>query len=429
METMDGFPVHAAIIGLGYVGLPLAVAICDSGSVVLGIDVDQSRAELLNRGESDILDVDSVTLARVIGSGALTIADGFDDLPKARFILVCVPTPLKADHTPDMSYVIAAMTEVGRRLVEGQTVVLESTTWPGTTEELVRPLLEAESGLRAGLDFGLAYSPERVDPGNPGFGISNTPKVVGGSDESTGRIVADFYRGFIETVHVASGTREAEASKILENLYRLVNIALINEFSVACRALSIDPFEVIELAATKPYGFQRFTPGPGVGGHCIPIDPVFFDHAFRRATGTSLRFVAVATEVNEFMPTYVGQLVQAALNEAGRALNGSRILILGVSYKPDIADLRETPAEPLAVWLMRRGAVLNFHDPGIDTWSLTDGTSIPAVEDADYAMREADFVVALQPHAMYRRMTLPDDVASKTLTASSRMFREAAFRL
>ncbi len=429
METAPRFPFHAAVVGLGYVGLPLAVAICDSGSSVLGIDVDLRRAKRLGSGESDILDVPSTSLSRILDSGELEIAADFDALAQCEFVLVCVPTPLNPDHTPDMSYVVAAMTEIGRRLVGGQTVVLESTTWPGTTEDLVRPLLERESGLRAGVDFGIAYSPERVDPGNPDFGIANTPKIVGGSDESTGHRVAEFYRSFIGTVHLASGTREAEAAKILENLYRLVNIALINEFSVACRALNIDPFEVVELAATKPYGFQRFTPGPGVGGHCIPIDPLYFDHAFRQATGTSLRFVAVATEVNEFMPTYVGQLVQAGLNEAGLALKGSRILLLGVSYKPDIADVRETPAEPLALWLIQRGAVLTFHDPGINDWSLADGTSIGRAADLESSMQEADFVVALQPHSVYRGMSLSADVAAKTLTASSRMFSDATFRL
>jgi nucleotide sugar dehydrogenase len=300
---------------------------------------------------------------------------------------------------------------------------------PGTTEGIVREVLERESGLTVGSDFSLAFSPERIDPGNPAFDLVNTPKIVGGITSRCTEAASTFYEQFVTTIHPASRAREAESAKILENLYRNVNIALVNEFAIACHALGIDVHEAIDLAATKPFGFTAFRPGAGVGGHCIPIDPQYFDFLVRERTGLPMRFIEVANQVNEGMSNYVGRLAQDALNELGRPLRGSTVLLLGVAYKPDIDDTRETPAAPISRWLADHGARVVFHDPHVAFWdnsALAERTSQP---DLESSMSDADLNVALQAHRHYRSTTLSADVAGKTLAIAYPVFPEARFRL
>lgn len=319
-------------------------------------------------------------------------------LSKSRTIVICVPTPLDEDHRPDLSAVEGATKAVAEHLQEGTLVVLESTTWPGTTDELARPILE-QSGLVAGKDFYLAFSPERIDPGNAKFGLRNTPKVVGGYTAACKERAAAFYSQFVERVVPVSGTREAEMAKLLENTYRHVNIALVNEMAIFCDELGVNLWEAIEAASTKPFGFQKFLPGPGVGGHCIPVDPSYLSYTVRKL-GYPFRFVELAQEINERMPSYVVARVQRLLNRARKPVNGSRVLLLGVTYKPDIADERETPAIPVAEALLELGAELAFCDPYVKEWSV-EGRRIPREEDLAEAVAAADVVVLLQQHSAF----------------------------
>jgi len=313
-------------------------------------------------------------------------------------IVICVPTPLDEDRRPDLSAVVNASRTVAGQLRPGTLVVLESTTWPGTTDEVVRPILE-ESGLRAGVDFHLAFSPERIDPGNPKYGVRNTPKVVGGYTEACRERACAFYSRFIERVVPVSGTREAEMAKLLENTYRHVNIALVNEMAIFCDELGVNLWEAIEAAATKPFGFQKFLPGPGVGGHCIPVDPSYLSYTVRKL-GYPFRFVELAQEINERMPSYVVTRVQRLLNRARKPVNGSHVVLLGVTYKPDISDTRETPAVPVAEALLELGADLSYCDPFVKEWSVK-GRVIPRRESLEEAVEEADVAVLLQQHSAF----------------------------
>jgi nucleotide sugar dehydrogenase len=327
-------------------------------------------------------------------------------------VVICVPTPLSDDGTPDLAAVVSATTAVGAHMTPGTLVVLESTTYPGTTDTTVGPLLEELSGLTAGVDFALAYSPERIDPGNPVYGLRNTPKVVGGlTAECTERAVS-FYGELVDTVVPTVGMREAELAKLLENTYRHVNIALMNELAVFCHELGVDLWASIEAAKTKPFGFQAFYPGPGVGGHCIPIDPNYLSWVVR-SLGYRFRFVELAQEVSERMPAYVAKRVQDALNADRKAVNGADILLLGVSYKPDVSDQRETPARPLVKLLREMGADVRYNDPHVDEFRV-DGDLVEAADDLATAVSEADIVVLLQPH----RLILEADV----LGAARRIF-------
>lgn len=310
-----------------------------------------------------------------------------------------MPTPLDEDHRPDLSAVEGATGTVARNLRAGSLVVLESTTWPGTTDEVARPILETGSGLVAGTDFHLAFSPERIDPGNPKYGLRNTPKVVGGYTSACKDRAVGFYSQFIEQVVPVSGTREAEMAKLLENTYRHVNIALVNEMAIFCDELGVDLWESIEAAATKPFGFQKFLPGPGVGGHCIPVDPSYLSYTVRKL-GYPFRFVELAQEINERMPSYVVARVQRLLNRHRKPVNGSRVLLLGVTYKPDIADERETPALPVARALRELGAELVFADPYVKDWRV-DGVQVPREEDLAKGVVEADVTLLLQQHAAF----------------------------
>ena len=389
--------IDLAVIGLGYVGMPLAKEAVAAGLRVVGVDVDPRKVEALNAGQSYIDDLTDADLEHMLANGFSATLDE-SVLARSNTIVICVPTPLDEDHRPDLSSVEGATGTVARNLSKGTLVVLESTTWPGTTDEVARPILET-SGLVAGEDFFLAFSPERIDPGNPKFGLRNTPKVVGGYTDTCRDRATAFYGQFIEQVVPVSGTREAEMAKLLENTYRHVNIALVNEMAIFCDELGIDLWESIEAAATKPFGFQKFLPGPGVGGHCIPVDPSYLSYTVRKL-GYPFRFVELAQEINERMPSYVVARVQRLLNRHKKAVNGAKVVMLGVTYKPDIADDRETPALPVARALLELGAELSFIDPYVLEWSV-DGTPVPREEDLAEAVVDADVTLLLQQHAAF----------------------------
>ena len=392
-----------AVIGLGYVGLPLAQAAVGEGMRVLGLDVDETVVRRLNGGHSHVDDPTDADVDTMLAHGFRATSDE-RDLADADVVVVCVPTPLTEDAGPDLRAVQDAMRMVARQLRPGILVVLESTTYPGTTDEVILPLLE-ESGLAAGRDFNLAFSPERTDPGNSAFGIHNTPKVVGGLTPDCTDRAASFYGRFVDTIVRARGTREAETAKLLENTYRHVNIALVNEMTRFCHDLGIDLWDVIECAATKPFGFQPFYPGPGVGGHCIPIDPNYLSHNVRAKLGYPFRFVELAQEINATMPDYVARRAQDLLNDHGQAIKHATVLLLGVTYKPDIADQRESPAVAVARRLRALGATVRYHDPYVPRWSLGDDT-LTCVDDLDTALQTADLTVLLQGHADYDGETI-----------------------
>jgi UDP-N-acetyl-D-glucosamine dehydrogenase len=386
------------VLGLGYVGLPLAREAIHSGASVLGFDVRASVVDGLNAGRSHVDDLSDGDIADMIAAGfrATTVES---EIASATTAVICVPTPLAADGGPDLTAVESAAHAVSRNLRPGMLVVLESTTYPGTTDEVVRPILE-ESGLRAGVDFNLAFSPERIDPGNKQFGPRNTPKIVGGDTPGCTERAARFYGGFIDTIVRTKGTREAETAKLLENTYRHVNIALVNEMARFCHELGVDLWDVIHAASSKPFGFQAFYPGPGVGGHCIPIDPNYLSHNVRAKLGYPFRFVELAQEINATMPAYVVGRAQNILNDSGLAANGSRILLLGVTYKADIADQRESPAIPLARLLGALGAKIFYHDPLVSNWRVP-GVDVQRVDDVEVAVGEADLAILVQNHDAY----------------------------
>ncbi|XVQ12235.1 nucleotide sugar dehydrogenase [Spirillospora sp. CA-255316] len=392
------------VIGLGYVGLPLVREACQAGLRVGGLDRDERVVQGLQAGRSHIDDVDDAQVRAMLDAGFTPTLDE-DVLDQARSIVICVPTPLSEEGGPDLTAVRGAASTIAAHLQPGTLVVLESTTYPGTTEEVLRPLLEEGSGLKAGTDFHLAFSPERIDPGNPVYGVANTPKIVGGLTEACATAAATLYGKFVDRVVQAKGTREAEMAKLLENTYRHVNIALVNEMAVFCHELGIDLWDAIDCAATKPFGFQAFRPGPGVGGHCIPIDPNYLSYKVR-SLGYPFRFVELAQEINDRMPRYIVERAQQLLNAQGRALKDARILLLGVTYKADIADQRESPARPIARRLTNLGARLTYHDPYVASWHV-DGNPVPAADaDLPTALQDADLVIVLADHSAYDAETL-----------------------
>ena len=386
------------VIGLGYVGLPLAQEASRSGLSVLGFDVNADVVANLNAGRSHVDDLSDSEVAEMLTQGFRATTDEAE-IASADTAVICVPTPLSEDGGPDLGAVIAATKTVARQLRPGMLVVLESTTYPGTTDEVVKPLL-ADAGFEIGTEVCLAFSPERIDPGNTTFGMKNTPKVVGGTTPRCTERATSFYERFVDTVVPAKGTREAETAKLLENTYRHINIALVNEMARFCHDLGIDLWDVIKMASTKPFGFQAFYPGPGVGGHCIPIDPNYLSHNVRSRLGYPFRFVELAQEINATMPQYVVRRAQDILNDDARALRGAHILLLGVTYKANIADQRESPAVPLAAQLQRAGAVVEFHDPKVQTWHLASG-DIERVADLEVAVKDADLVILVQSHQSY----------------------------
>ncbi len=356
---------RVAVVGLGYVGLPLAETFAWGGYPVLGFDVDPQKIAKLERGESYIGHICPERVAELVGGGRFEATTDPARFVEADAVVICVPTPLGEAREPDLSYIVRTAETLRPHLRAGQLVVLESTTYPGTTEDLLRPLLE-ESGLVAGKDFFLAYSPEREDPGNRDFATRNIPKVIGGLDGQSLRLAVALYEPIVDGVVPVSSTRVAEACKILENTYRCVNIALVNELKGVFTPMGIDVWEVIAAAKTKPFGFQAFYPGPGLGGHCIPIDPFYLTWAARRH-GLNTRFIELAGEINAAIPAYVVEQVAAALNDEGKALRGSRVLVLGVAYKRDVDDPRESPAFPILEMLQARGAVVTYNDPHVPT--------------------------------------------------------------
>ncbi|OFO97015.1 nucleotide sugar dehydrogenase [Corynebacterium sp. HMSC034H07] len=386
----------ATIVGQGYVGLPLAQEAAKSGWKVYGFDVSQRVVDGLNAGVSHVDDLSDSDVQEMLQNGYTATASPAV-LSESDVIVICVPTPLGEAGSPDLSYIEAASRTVGKNLSKNTIVILESTTYPGTTQEVCLPILEQESGLKVDSEIFVAFSPERVDPGRTDFGIKNTPKLVGGVTPESTKLAANFYRAFIENVVEMSGPKEAETAKLLENTFRHVNIALVNEMAKVCHELDIDIWEVIRGAATKPFGYMKFTPGPGVGGHCIPIDPNYLSYEVRRNLGYPLRFVELAQEINNSMPVYVATRVAEQLNDRAIALKGSKVLLLGVTYKKNIADQRESPALPLAQELARRGAEVSYIDPYVDTWNF-NGHEIASEKDWEAAIAASDAVVLLQHH-------------------------------
>jgi UDP-N-acetyl-D-glucosamine dehydrogenase len=386
------------VIGLGYVGLPLAREAAASGLTVVGYDLNAEIVAGLNAGRSHIGDIPPGDVAGMLGKGfRATCLEA--ELGEPETVVICVPTPLSPDSGPDLSAVRGAVEVTGRILRPGMLVVLESTTYPGTTDEIVRPLLEKASGLTAGVDFSLAFSPERIDPGNPDFSVRNTPPVVGGQTSSCADVAVRFYEKLCDQVVRARSAREAEMTKLLENTYRHVNIALVNEMAIFCRELGVDLRDAIRCAATKPFGFQAFHPGPGVGGHCIPIDPNYLSYKVR-TLGYPFRFVELAQEINSRMPVYTVDRAVELVNSRGKSMKGARVLLLGVTYKRDVADQRESPVRPVARKLRSRGAVLTYHDPYVDEWRL-DGEPVRRAADLDAEIAQADLVILLQDHSVY----------------------------
>ncbi len=383
-----------AIVGAGYVGLPLAQTFAQAGRTVVLVDVDADRVAQLNEGKSYIEDVASDGFASLVADGKIAATTDYDELRDADAILIALPTPLSRQREPDLTILLSATAEIAKRLRKDHLVVLESTTYPGTTREKLLPVLEEGSGLKAGADFHLAFSPERVDPGNRNWTTKSVTKVVGGIDETSSESAAALYRTAIDTVHVVSSPEAAELTKLLENIFRSVNIALVNELAQLCERMDIDVWEVVEAAATKPFGFMSFQPGPGLGGHCIPIDPFYLTWKAREY-GFYTEFIELAGKVNESMPYFCRSLVSQALNHARqRSLSGSRILVLGVAYKPDISDMRESPAVKLIHLLQNAGSDVSYHDPHIPAFE-ENGVALSSVplEPADY-----DCVVIVTDH-------------------------------
>lgn len=394
---------HIGVIGLGYVGLPLAVEFARNGFQATGFEVDQKKAEQINAGASYIGDVDSSLVKELVDEKRLRATVDFDLLKDCDAIIICVPTPLRKTKEPDVSYILAAAEEIKKRLHRGQLIILESTTYPGTTDEVLLPMF-SETDLQLDRDFLLAFSPERVDPGNPQFQTHNIPKVVGGVTEDSTVAAAQLYRQIVKDVHAVSSARVAEAAKLLENTFRAVNIGMANEMARLCYALNIDTWEVIRAAATKPFGFMAFYPGPGIGGHCIPLDPHYLSWKARQH-GFDSRFIGLAEEVNSRMPEHVVQLVSDGLNDSRKPMNGSKVLLLGVAYKKDINDVRESPALSIIDRLRAKGADVRYHDPFVteirfdDAHTEGSGEPLNSVALTDDELSHSDCVVIVTDHS------------------------------
>jgi UDP-N-acetyl-D-glucosamine dehydrogenase len=396
LDTVPGTaPYEIAIVGAGYVGVPLAQVFAEAGRRVVLVDIDARRVERLRRGDSYIEDVPSETLGELVSDRRLGATTDYDVLREVDAILIALPTPLSRQREPDLSIVLDAGAEIGKRLRPGQLVVLESTTYPGTTRDELRPVLERESGLVAGKDFHLAFSPERVDPGRVDWTTKTVPKVVGGIDGASTEAAAALYLSAVDTVHRVSSPEAAELTKLLENIYRSVNIALVNELAQLCDRMGIDIWEVVDAAATKPFGFAAFQPGPGLGGHCIPIDPFYLTWKAREYD-FSTRFIELAGEVNQNMPYYCRSRVSQALNHgAHKSVAGSRVLVLGIAYKADIADWRESPAVKVIELLKKAGASVAYHDPHVPSFTANG----LALESVPLAPSDYDAVVIATAHS------------------------------
>lgn len=390
-----------AVLGMGYVGLPLAVAFAEAGFHTTGIDPDERKLESFRKDVSYIADVDNETLKRLKKSERLGMTTDFSVLRDMDAVSICVPTPLRKTGDPDMSYIVSATEELARYIHPGVVVVLESTTYPGTTRELLLPKLTQASGLRVGEDIFICFSPERVDPGRQDWTTYNTPKVIGGITAACAELAVAWYGGAVKTVVPVSSAEAAEMAKLLENTFRMINIGLVNELAIMCERLGVDVWEVIEAAATKPFGFMKFTPGPGLGGHCIPIDPLYLSWKMKEMKYNA-RFIELASEINTNMPRYVVSRVLEALNDRGRTLKGSEVLVLGAAYKPDIDDVRESPALDVIALLRKKGAKVAYHDPYIpEIHHEIEGWKMNSITDLMKSVREADAVIVVTNHKSY----------------------------
>ncbi len=388
------------VLGLGYVGLPLAVAFGEAGFQVFGIDPDLRKVRALNNGESYVQDVSEEQISRLVKNGRLSATTDFSVLLRCDAVSICVPTPLRKTGDPDMSFILNATDELAKYMHPGMIIVLESTTYPGTTREVLLPKLGKEKGLVVGKDFFLAFSPERVDPGREDWTTLNTPKVIGGITEECSEVGATWYAQALNTVVPVSSAETAELSKLLENTFRMINIGVVNELAIMCERLGVDVWEVIDAAATKPFGFMKFTPGPGLGGHCIPIDPLYLSWKMK-AFQYNARFIELAADINTNMPRYVVNRVMDAFNERGLALHNSNCLVLGVAYKPDVDDIRESPALDVIGLLQKKGAKVTYHDPFIPRLRTHDDVAMESVTDVMDAVRHADCIVIITNHSSY----------------------------
>jgi len=409
-QKLKARKARAGIVGLGYVGLPLAVELAKAGFHVTGIDLDQRKIQQINDGRSYIPDVSTNDVQALHAKGLLDATSDFGVVRELDTINICVPTPLRKTKDPDMSYIVSAVEGIAKHLHPGMLIVLESTTYPGTTDEVVQPMLE-EQGLKAGVDFFLAFSPERVDPGNPTFQTHNVPKVVGGFSPACAELAKELYGSAIQTIVSVSSTRVAEMVKLLENTFRAVNIGLVNELALMCDRMNIDVWEVVDAAKTKPFGFMAFYPGPGLGGHCIPIDPFYLSWKAKQ-TGFDPRFIELAGHINAGMPHYVVDKVGEALNTRKKAINGSKILIAGVAYKRDIDDMRESPALDVMGLLLSRGATVSYADPYVPEvhgreWS--GGYDITAVDLTRGSIAQYDVVVIVTDHKTFDYASLIEE--------------------
>ncbi|HVP28130.1 MAG TPA: nucleotide sugar dehydrogenase [Myxococcota bacterium] len=395
-ERIQSREARIGVVGLGYVGLPLVVEFARAGFRVTGFELDAEKVRSLAEGRSYIEDVPSDDVARFRASGHLSATADFNELTRMDVINVCVPTPLTKTKDPDFSFIVRAVEDIQRRLRSGQLIILGSTTYPGTTNELYVPILE-QTGLVCGRDFSVAFAPERIDPANKTFKVRNVPKVVGGETPLCTELATQVFSAIFDTVVPVSSSQSAEMVKLLENTFRAINIGLANEVALMCDRLGIDVWEVIDAAATKPYGFMKFLPGPGLGGHCIPVDPAYLSWKMK-SLNFSARFIELATEINGHMPEYVVTRIGDLLNEERLPVNGSGVLVLGVAYKPDVADMRESPALDVIRELLQKGARLSYHDPHVAELDL-DGQTLKSVELTDAALGEADMVVIITNHS------------------------------
>ena len=399
LKKLQEKSARVGIVGIGYVGLPLAVVFAEAGFNVVGIDPAEEKVKIIRQGSSYILDVESKRIKSLVNDGKLSASSDYSKLADVDAVSICVPTPLRKTGDPDLSFIASATKSLAPYLHPGMLIVLESSTYPGTTREMVLPVLESTSGLTAGKDFFLAFSPERVDPGREDWTTINTPKVIGGITKDCGEVAAVWYSQALETIIPVSTCEVAEMAKLLENTFRMINIGLVNELAIMCDRLKIDVWEVIDAAATKPFGFMKFTPGPGLGGHCIPIDPLYLSWKLK-SLNYNARFIELASEINTNMPRYTLTKIQDALNLHKKPLNGSRVLVLGIAYKPDIDDLRESPALDVIHLLKEKGAEVVFHDPYIPHLDH-ENLLMDSVADLMLEVKNADCVAIITNHSTY----------------------------
>lgn len=406
IEQFRDHTASVAVLGLGYVGLPLAVVFAETGFRVTGIEPDTVKVDTIMRGQSYIQDIPDEQVKRLVASGKLTATSDFSALKDVDAVSICVPTPLRKTGDPDLSYILSAAEELAKYIHLNMVVVLESTTYPGTTREILLPKLEENHELTVGENFFLAFSPERVDPGRQDWTTLNTPKVIGGITLDCTDVATEWYSQALQIVVPVSSAEVAEMAKLLENTFRMINIGLVNEMALMCDRLGVDVWEVIDAAATKPFGFMKFTPGPGLGGHCIPIDPLYLSWKLRALNYTA-RFIELASEINTGMPRYVVGKIQDVLNDNSLPIKGSRIMVLGVAYKPDIDDLRESPALDVIGLLKQKGARVSYHDPYIPHLDH-EGWRLESAPDLLTAAREADCVVIVTDHSSYDYPAIQD---------------------